>query len=77
MGILYTSYVINKITKYQARASGHTITSFHLPDEIFEVTIAPHGFHMDKGNKIQVIKLKKEHALETNGNHLVSHVHMC
>ena len=50
---------MNKIKKYQARANGHTITSFHCLDEIFEVTTVPHGFHMDKGNTIQVVKLKE------------------
>ena len=54
---MYTSYAINKITKYESRASGHTV--FHRSNEIFEVTTAPHGFHMDKWNNIQIVKLKK------------------
>ena len=47
-GDLYTSYVINKIAKYELRANRHIVTIFHCSNEIFEVTIAPHGFHMDK-----------------------------
>ena len=58
-GDLYTSYTINKITKYESRVSGHTITIFHRSNEIFEVIIAPHGFHMDKGINIQIMKLKE------------------
>ena len=58
-GDLYTSYAINKITKYQSRANGHTANIFHRSNEIFEVTTAPHGFHMDKGNNIQIVKLKE------------------
>ena len=58
-GDLYTSYAINKITKYESRASGHTINIFHRSNEIFEMTTAPHGFHMDKRNNIQIVKLKE------------------
>ena len=58
-GNLYTSYAINKITKDESRASGHTIKIFHHSNEIFEVTTAPHRFHMDKGNNIQIVKLKE------------------
>ena len=58
-GDLYTSYVINKITKYESRASGHIINIFHRSNKIFEVTTAPHGFHIDKGNNIQIVKLKE------------------
>ena len=58
-GDLYTSYTINKMTKYESRASGHTVNIFHLSNEIFEVTTAPHGFHIDKGNNIQIVKLKE------------------
>ena len=57
-GDLYTSYAINKITKYESRASGHTGNIFQRSNEIFEVTTTPHGFHMDKGNNIQIVKLK-------------------
>ena len=57
-GDLYTSYAINKITKYESRANGHTVNIFHSSNEIFEVTTTPHGFHMDKGNNIQIMKLK-------------------
>ena len=49
---LYTSYAINKITKYESRASGHTVKICHCSNEIFEVTTTPHGFHMDKRNNI-------------------------
>ena len=58
-GDLYTSYAINKITKYESRVSGHTVTIFHHSNEIFEVIIAPHGFHMDKEINIQIMKLKE------------------
>ena len=58
-GDLYTSYVINKIAKYELRANRHIVTIFHCSNEIFEVTIAPHGFHMDKWNNIQIVKLKE------------------
>ena len=58
-GDLSTSYAINKITKYESRASGHTVNIFHLSNEIFEVTTAPHGFHIDNGNNIQIVKLKE------------------
>ena len=58
-GDLYTSYAINKITKYESRASGHTVKIFHRLNEIFEVTTAPYGFHMDKRNNIQIVKLKE------------------
>ena len=57
-GDLYTSYAINKITKYESRASGHTVNIFHCSNEMFKVTTTPHGFHMDKGNNIQIMKLK-------------------
>ncbi|KAJ9675204.1 hypothetical protein PVL29_024234 [Vitis rotundifolia] len=59
-GDLYTSYAINKITKYESRASRHTVNIFNCSNEIFEVTTAPHGFHMDKGNNIQIVKLKEK-----------------
>ena len=58
-GDLFTSYAINKIIKYESRANEHTIKIFHRSNEIFEVTIALHGFHMDKGNNIQIVMLKK------------------
>ena len=58
-GDLYTFHAINKIIKYESRVSEHTITIFHCSNEIFEVTTAPHGFHIDKGNNIQIVKLKK------------------
>ena len=58
-GDLYTSYVINKITEYESRARVHTVKIFHRSNEIFEVTTAPHGFHMDKGNNIQIVQLKE------------------
>ena len=56
---LYTSYVINKITEYESRARVHTVKIFHRSNEIFEVTTAPYGFHMDKRNNIQIVKLKE------------------
>ena len=58
-GDLYTSYAINKITKYESRASGHTIKIFHHSNEIFEVITTSYGFHMDKGNNIQIVNLKE------------------
>ena len=58
-GDLYTSYATNKITKYESRANGHTVNIFHCSNEIFKVTTTPHGFHMDKGNNIQIMKLKE------------------
>ena len=32
---------------------------FHYSNEIFEVTTTLHGFYMDKGNNIQIVKLKE------------------
>ena len=58
-GDLFTFYVINKITKYELRASGHTIKIFPCSNGIFEVTTAPHGSHIDKENNIQIVKLKE------------------
>ena len=56
---MYTSYVKNKIIIWEAKASGHSITIFHQENEVFDVSTNVHGFHMDKGNKKQIIKIKE------------------
>lgn len=61
----------------ESKTSGHIVTIFYHSNEIFEVAITSHGFHMDKENNIQIMKLKGVHVLVINDSHLVSHVHMC
>ncbi|KAL6335685.1 hypothetical protein AAG906_032875 [Vitis piasezkii] len=45
---MYTSYAKNKTNNWEVKASGHS------------VTIVVHGFHMDKGNNKQIVKLKEK-----------------
>ena len=50
-GDIYTIYVMTKVANYETKASEHSVSIFHQENEMFEVTIAAHGFHMDKGKK--------------------------
>ena len=56
---IYTSYAKNKTNNWEVKASGHSVTIFHQANEVFKVTIVVHGFHMDKGNNKQIVKLKE------------------
>ena len=56
---MYTEYVVNKFTRAEAKASGHTMSIISQNNQMFEVIIALHGFHMDKGHKKQVAKLNE------------------
>ena len=49
-GDVYTTYAIDKFRRSEAKASRHTVTIFHRIHQTFEVIIALHGFHMDKGH---------------------------
>ena len=50
-GDMYTIYAMTKVANYESKASGHSVSIFHRENEMFEVTTAAHGFHMDKGKK--------------------------
>ena len=50
-GDMYTEYVINKFRRAKAKASGHTVSIISRNNQMFEVIIAQHGFHMDKGHR--------------------------
>ena len=56
---MYTSYEINKIRHWESKASGHSVALFYQSKQVFQVTTAFHGFHMDEGNNKQVMKLKE------------------
>ena len=58
-GEMYTSYAKNKISIWEVKASEHSVTVFHQANEVVEVTTIVHGFHIDKGNNKQIVKLKK------------------
>ena len=49
----------DKTNNWEVKASGHSVTIFHQANEVFKVTIVVHGFHMDKGNNKQIVKLKE------------------
>ena len=55
---MYTTYVMTKVTNYEAKASGHFVRIFDREIEMFDVTIIAHGFHMDKRDNKQVVNLK-------------------
>ena len=58
-GDMYTAYVVNKFTRAKAKASGHIVSIISQNNQMFEVIIALHGFHMDKGHNKQVVKLNE------------------
>ena len=59
-GDMYTIYVMTKVTNYETKASGHSVSICHRENEMFEVTTATHGFHMDKGTNKQIVNLKDD-----------------
>ena len=65
---MYIEYAVNKFTRAEAKASGHTVSIISRNNQMFEVITTLHGFHMDKGHNKQVV---------IRGNHLASHAHMC
>ena len=58
-GDMYAAYVVNKFTRAEAKASGHTVSIISRNNPIFKVITALHGFHMDKGHNKQVVKLNE------------------
>ena len=58
-GDMYTLYAMTKVANYESKASGHSVSIFHRENEMFEVTTAAHGFHMDKGKNKQIVNLKE------------------
>ena len=50
VGDVYIAYAVDKFRIVEAKASGHIMTIFHQINQTFEVIIALHGFHMDKGH---------------------------
>ena len=78
-GDMYTEYEINKFTRAEAKASGHTVSIISRNNQMFEVITAIHGFHMDKGHNKQVVKLNegicscnKSQSFVIPGSHVLS-----
>ena len=59
VGVVYTTYVIDKFRRVEAKASGHIVTIFHRIHQTFAVITTLHGFHMNKGRNKQVVKLNE------------------
>ena len=74
---MYTTYVMTKVTNYEAKASEHSVRIFDREVEMFDMTIAAHGFHMDKEDNKQVVNLKTTNVNVTSGNPLASLAYMC
>ena len=58
-GDMYTLYAMTNVANYESKASGHSVSIFHRENEMFEVTTAAHGLHMDKGKNKQIVNLKE------------------
>ena len=58
-GDMYIAYAVNKFTIVEAKASGHTMSIISRNNQMFELIIALHGFHMNKGHNKQVVKLNE------------------
>ena len=58
-GDMYTTYAVNKFTRVDVKASGHTVCIISRNNQMFEVITSLHGFHMDKGHNKQVVKLNE------------------
>ena len=58
-GDMYTVYAVNKFTRAEAKASGHTVPIISRNNQMLEVITALHGFHMDKEYNKQVVKLNE------------------
>ena len=58
-GDMYIAYAVNKFTRVKAKASRHTISIISRNNQMFKVITALHGFHMDKGQNKQVVKLNE------------------
>ena len=71
-GDIYIIYVMTKASNYETKASGHSVSIFHRENEMFEVTTATHGFHMDKGKISKLLISKRTNVVVISGNHLAS-----
>ena len=58
-GDMYIEYAVNKFTRAEAKASGHTVSIISRNNQMFEVITALHGFRMDKEHNKQVVKLNE------------------
>ena len=74
---MYTIYAMTKVANYETKASGHSVSIFHRENEMFEVTNAAHGFHMDKGKNKQLLISKRRNVVVISDNHLTSLVYTC
>ena len=74
---MYTIYAMTKVANYETKASGHSVSIFHRENEMFEVTTAAHGFHMDKGKISKLLISKRTNVVVISDNHLASLVHTC
>ena len=55
-GDMYTEYVVNKLIRVEAKASGHTTSIISRNNQMFEVITTLHGFHMDKRHNKQLLR---------------------
>ena len=51
---------MTKVANYETKVSGHSVSIFHRENEMFEVTTAAHGFHMDKGKNKQIVNIRED-----------------
>ena len=56
---MYIVYVVDKFTRAEAKASGHTVSIISRNNQMFKVITTLHGFHMFKGHNKQVVKLNE------------------